>query len=123
MARRMQLIDRCDCDVIHEDIVDRVKDRMPPVETLYDLAELFKVFGDSTRTKILWALDEAEMCVCDLAYLLNMTQSAISHQLRVLKQAKLVKNRKEGKIVFYSLEDEHIKQIFELGLIHIKEGS
>lgn len=121
MSKKMQTIDRCDCDVIHEDIVDKVKRKMPPEESLYDLAELFKVFGDSTRSKILWALDEAEMCVCDLAYLLNMTQSAVSHQLRVLKQAKLVKNRKEGKIVFYSLEDEHVRQIFELGLKHINE--
>ncbi|KJR46489.1 Cadmium efflux system accessory protein [Desulfosporosinus sp. I2] len=94
---------------------------MPMEENLYDLAELFKVFGDSTRIKILWALVEAEMCVCDIAVLLNMTQSAISHQLRVLKQARLVKYRKDGKIVFYSLEDEHIKQIFDQGLIHINE--
>ena len=93
----------------------------PQEETLYELAELFKVFGDSTRIKILWALDEAEMCVCDIAFLLNMTQSAISHQLRVLKQAELVKSRREGKIVFYSLEDEHVKQIFDQGLIHISE--
>ncbi len=121
MTKKIQPIEKCDCDVIHEDIVDRVKVKMPAEEALYDLAELFKVFGDSTRTRILWALDEAEMCVCDIAYLLNMTQSAISHQLRVLKQAKLVKSRREGKIVFYSLEDEHIKQIFELGLIHISE--
>ncbi|MFA5137405.1 MAG: metalloregulator ArsR/SmtB family transcription factor, partial [Patescibacteria group bacterium] len=95
--------------------------KMPQEETLYDLAELFKVFGDSTRIKILWALDEAEMCVCDIAFLLNMTQSAISHQLRVLKQAELVKSRREGKIVFYSIEDEHVKQIFDQGLIHILE--
>ncbi|MGI6490980.1 MAG: helix-turn-helix transcriptional regulator [Peptococcaceae bacterium] len=121
MTRRITAVDRCDCNVIHEDIVERVQAKMPPEESLYDLAELFKVFGDSTRTRILWALDEAEMCVHDLAYLLNMTQSAVSHQLRVLKQAKLVKNRKEGKIVFYSLEDEHVRQIFELGLIHINE--
>lgn len=95
---------------------------MPQEETLYDLAELFKVFGDSTRIKILWALDEAEMCVCDIAVLLNMTQSAISHQLRVLRQNKLVKNRKEGKVVYYSLDDEHVKQIYEQGLIHINES-
>jgi len=123
MAGKMPAIDRCDCVVIHDDIVERVKEKMPEEETLYDLAELFKVFGDSTRTRILWALDEAEMCVCDIAYLLNMTQSAISHQLRVLKQSKLVKHRREGKIVFYSLKDEHVKQIFELGLVHISEGS
>lgn len=114
-------IDRCDCSVIHEDVVNRVKGNMPQEETLYDLAELFKVFGDSTRVRILWALDESEMCVCDIAVLLNMTQSAISHQLRVLKQARLVKNRRDGKVVYYSFEDEHIKGIFDLGLIHIKE--
>jgi len=121
MGRRDNLIERCDCVVIHEDVVQQVKDKMPEEETLYDLAELFKVFGDSTRIKILWALDEAEMCVCDIAALLNMTQSAISHQLRVLKQAKLVKNRREGKVVYYSLDDDHVKQIFKQGLTHINE--
>ncbi|WP_298196959.1 metalloregulator ArsR/SmtB family transcription factor [Desulfosporosinus sp.] len=113
--------DRCNCNVIHEETVNMVRAKMPMEENLYDLAELFKVFGDSTRIKILWALDEAEMFVCDIAALLNMTQSAISHQLRVLKQARLVKYRKDGKIVFYSLEDEHIKQIFNQGLTHINE--
>ena len=121
MASKIQPAERCDCDVIHEGTVNQVREKMPQEETLYDLAELFKVFGDSTRIKILWALDEAEMCVCDIAFLLNMTQSAISHQLRVLKQAELVKSRREGKIVFYSLEDEHVKQIFDQGLIHISE--
>lgn len=121
MVRKMEPIERCDCDVIHDDIVRQVKNKMPQEETLYDLAELFKVFGDSTRIKILWALDEAEMCVCDIAFLLNMTQSAVSHQLRVLKQADLVKNRRDGKNVFYSLDDEHVKQIFNQGLIHISE--
>ena len=115
-------IDRCDCTVIHEDIVNTVRKNMPQEETLYGLAELFKVFGDSTRVRILWALDEAEMCVCDIAVLLNMTQSAISHQLRVLKQARLVKNRKDGKVVYYSLDDEHVKAIFNQGLIHINEN-
>ncbi len=114
-------IDRCDCNVIHQDIVDMVKENMPIEENLYDLAELFKVFGDTTRIKILYALYSSEMCVCDIAVLLNMTQSAISHQLRVLKQAKLVKYRKEGKIVFYSLDDEHVKMIFDQGLTHITE--
>jgi ArsR family transcriptional regulator len=123
MAKKIQPIERCDCDVIREEIVNKVREKMPQEETLYDLAELFKVFGDSTRIKILWALDESEMCVCDIAFLLNMTQSAISHQLRVLKQAGLVKSRREGKIVFYSLEDEHVKQIFDQGLIHISEES
>lgn len=123
MPRRLQATEGCDTNVIHDDVVNHVKDKMPQEETLFDLAELFKIFGDSTRIKILWALDEAEMCVCDIAFLLNMTQSAISHQLRVLKQAKLVKNRREGKIVFYSLQDEHIKQIFDQGLIHILEDT
>jgi DNA-binding transcriptional ArsR family regulator len=114
-------LERCDCDVIHEGVVAAVKERMPEEETLYDLAELFKIFGDSTRIKILWALEEAEMCVCDIAYLLNLTQSAVSHQLRILKQSNLVKSRREGKIVYYSLSDEHVKQIFEQGLSHINE--
>lgn len=113
--------DRCDCEVIHEEVVASVKARMPSEETLYDLAELFKVFGDSTRIRILWALDEAEMCVCDIAYLLNMTQSSISHQLRLLKQSKLVKSRRDGKIVYYSLEDEHVRQIFDQGLNHMAD--
>ena len=114
-------IERCDCNVIHEDIIYSVRENMPMEEDLYDLAETFKVFGDTTRIKILYALFASEMCVCDIAALLNMTQSAISHQLRVLKQARLVRYRKEGKIVYYSLDDEHIKQIFDQGLIHIKE--
>ncbi len=121
MERNISPAERCDCDVIHEEIVRDVRQKMPPEETLYDLAELFKIFGDTTRIKILWALDEAEMCVCDISVLLNMTQSAISHQLRVLKQAGLVKNRKEGKIVFYSLQDEHVRQIFDQGLAHTSE--
>ncbi|NLK27818.1 MAG: winged helix-turn-helix transcriptional regulator [Clostridiales bacterium] len=121
MTKKTEAIERCSCDVIHEDVVHEVKGKMPEEETLYDLAEFFKVFGDSTRIKILWALDAAEMCVCDIAALLNMTQSAISHQLRVLKQANLVKNRKDGKVVYYSLDDDHIRQIFDQGLIHINE--
>jgi ArsR family transcriptional regulator len=112
---------KCDCNVINEDIVENVSQKMPKEEKLYDLAELFKVFGDSTRIKILWALTESDMCVCDIAVLLNMTHSAISHQLRVLKQARLVKYRKEGKIVFYSLDDNHVKQIFDQGYEHINE--
>jgi ArsR family transcriptional regulator len=114
-------IDSCSCSVIHQDIIDKVKDHIPEEETLYDLSDLFKVFGDTTRIKILCALFQAEMCVCDIAALLNMTQSAISHQLRVLKQARIVKYRKDGKVVYYSLEDEHIKGIFNQGLDHISE--
>jgi len=121
MASVNQDLSRCNCDIIHEDVVNEVKKKMPNEETLYDLADLFKVFGDTTRVKLLWALEEAEMCVCDLAALLNMTQSAISHQLRILKQARFVKFRRKGKIVYYSLNDDHIKQIFDQGLNHIKE--
>ncbi|MDR5658423.1 metalloregulator ArsR/SmtB family transcription factor [Serpentinicella sp. ANB-PHB4] len=112
---------KCDSTIIHEDIINAVKESMPEEERLYDLAEIFKVFGDTTRIKILYALFASEMCVCDIAVLLNMTQSAISHQLRVLKQARLVKFRKEGKVVYYSLDDDHIKQIFDQGLNHINE--
>ncbi|MBV7276848.1 ArsR/SmtB family transcription factor [Clostridium thailandense] len=115
------VIESCNCTIIHEELVGKVKECIPAEETLYDLAELFKVFGDTTRIKILCALFQAEMCVCDMAALLGMTQSAISHQLRVLKQARLVKFRKEGKVVYYSLDDEHVKRIFDQGLIHINE--
>ena len=114
-------LDRCDCVVIHDEIVDKVEKSMPEENELYDLADLFKVFGDSTRIRILSALSKAEMCVCDIAYLLNMSQSAISHQLRVLKQARLVKNRSDGKIVYYSLDDNHIVGILDQGLDHIRE--
>lgn len=114
-------IERCDFTHAHKDIVRSVMDEMPDEEKLYDLAELFKVFGDSTRVKILCVLFEAEMCVCDIAELLNMSQSAISHQLRVLKQSKLVKNRREGKTIFYSLADEHVRTIFDQGMEHITE--
>jgi ArsR family transcriptional regulator, lead/cadmium/zinc/bismuth-responsive transcriptional repressor len=123
MSSKIQLIESCDCSVIHQDIVNQVKSQMPQEEVLHDLSKLFKVFGDSTRIRILWALDKSEMCVCDIAFLLNMTQSAISHQLIVLKHARLIKNRKEGKIVYYSLDDEHINQIFNQGIIHIKENN
>ena len=111
----------CDCDVIHAEVVEAVKKKMPEDNDLYDLSDFFKVLGDSTRSKIIWALDEHEMCVCDLAVLLGMTKSAISHQLRSLREANLVTNRREGKNVFYSLADDHVKQIFEKGLEHIRE--
>ena len=106
---------------VHEDVVKRVLDKQPAEEELYDLAELFKVFGDTTRIKIICALFESEMCVCDLSVLLNISQSAISHQLRVLKSARLVKFRRAGKVIYYSLDDEHIKHIFDEGLRHITE--
>lgn len=111
----------CSCNVIHKEVVENVKNKLPKEETLYDLAELFKVFGDSTRIKIICSLFESEMCVCDLSVLLNISQSSISHQLRVLKSARLVKFRRAGKVIYYSLDDEHIKQIFDAGLHHITE--
>lgn len=114
-------IEQCDCLYIHQDIVESVTNDMPDEEELYDLAELFKIFGDSTRIKILYVLFEKEMCVCDIAELLHMTQSAISHQLRVLKQSRLVKFRREGKTVFYSLADNHVHTIINQGMEHIKE--
>ncbi|HSQ33493.1 MAG TPA: metalloregulator ArsR/SmtB family transcription factor [Peptostreptococcaceae bacterium] len=119
--RNNDTIENCKCNFIHEDVVNDARDNMPQEEMLYDLAELFKVFGDTTRVKIIYALFSSEMCVCDIANLLGMTQSAISHQLRVLKQARLVKYRKDGKVVYYSLDDDHIKQIFNCGLCHINE--
>jgi ArsR family transcriptional regulator, lead/cadmium/zinc/bismuth-responsive transcriptional repressor len=111
----------CDCEVIHEDIVNNVKNNFTHEDDLKDVTNFFKVLGDHTRIRIICALDIHEMCVCDLAVLLNMTKSAISHQLRTLKQANLVKFRKEGKVVFYSLSDGHVKDIFETGLEHIRE--
>ena len=111
----------CDTVCVHEELVKKVHEQMPEEEELYDLAELFKVFGDSTRIRILFVLFEAEVCVCDLAKALNMTQSAISHQLRILKQSKLVKSRREGKSIFYSLADEHVRTIIAQGCEHIEE--
>lgn len=105
----------------HPEILDRVKPDMPDEERLYDLAELFKVFGDTTRIRILYVLFESEMCVCDIAELLSMTQSAISHQLRILKQARLVRSRREGKTVFYSLDDDHVRTVIGQGMEHIEE--
>ena len=114
-------VERCDFSHVHQEIVDKVERTMPEDEILYDLAELFKIFGDSTRIKILYVLFESEMCVCDIAKLLGMTQSAISHQLRALKQSKLVKYRREGKTVFYSLADGHVRTILGQGMEHIAE--
>ena len=113
----------CDCEVIHSEVVEHVKGRIPTVDMLHKLSGFFKVLGDGTRTRIISALNENEMCVCDLAFLLGMTKSAISHQLRVLKKVNLVKNRREGKIVFYSLADDHVKDIYEKGLEHIIEDT
>lgn len=107
--------------IVNQQIVEQVVNSLPDEEILYDVAELFKVFGDSTRIKIICALFESEMCVYDLAASLNMTQSAISHQLRILKGAKLVKNRRDGKLMYYSLDDDHVKQIFDAGYKHVIE--
>lgn len=114
-------MDHCEEHVLHETGLDKARRDMPDEELLYDLAELFKVFGDSTRIRILYALFEAELCVCDIAELLNMTQSAISHQLRSLKQAKLVRSRRDGKTVYYSLADDHVFTILGQGMEHIDE--
>lgn len=111
----------CETTEIHEELLKTVNEQMPPEEVLYDLAELFKVFGDSTRIRILYVLFEAEVCVCDLAEALHMTQSAISHQLKILKHSKLVKSRREGKSVFYSLADGHVRTIIGQGREHIEE--
>lgn len=114
-------IEICRNNTIHSEIIEKARDEMPDEEILYDMAELFKIFGDTTRIRILYALSSSEMCVCDIAALLNMTQSAISHQLRLLKQASLVKYRRSGRTVYYSLCDDHIKTIFEQGLSHVQE--
>ena len=111
----------CDCDVIHEDVVRRVRASMPASGDFYDLANLYKMFSDNTRVKILWALSCSPMCVCDLAVLLGMTKSAISHQLKSLRLSNLVKYSRRGKNVFYSLADKHVKDIFRKGFEHIKE--
>ena len=111
-----------DAGILHPDIVEQVAKRMPDEEQLLDLAELFKVFGDSTRVRILSALAVNELCVNDLAALLSMTQSAISHQLKALRSAKLVRSRKDGKVVYYSLDDEHVNAIMAIGMQHVSEG-
>ena len=117
----MDKMDLCECNVIHEDVVERVRQQMPEETPVYEVSELFKVFGDSTRSRIICALRLEEMCVCDLAALLNMTQSAISHQLRILRSSRLVKSRKQGRVVYYSLDDAHIGEIFSLAFTHIME--
>jgi ArsR family transcriptional regulator len=114
-------IECCETFQTHEELLKLVNQQMPDEDELYDLAELFKVFGDSTRIRILYVLFEAEVCVCDLAETLNMTQSAISHQLKILKQSRLVKGRREGKSVFYSLADSHVRTIIAQGREHIVE--
>lgn len=111
----------CDCEVIHDDIVTEVRSKMSSKEEYTELASLFKLFGDGTRVQILHALEQHEMCVCDLAVLLDLTKSAISHQLKSLRIAKLVKYRREGQIVYYSLADDHVKKIIDTGYEHLTE--
>ena len=111
----------CEAVEVHEDLLKLVREKLPAEESLMDLAELFKVFGDSTRIRILFVLFEAEVCVCDLAEALSRTQSAISHQLSILKRNTLVKSRREGKSMFYSLADDHVRTIVIQGMEHIEE--
>ena len=119
MFSEVEKVVNCHCTVIHQDIIDKVKEDMLDECLLSDLADLYKVFGDTTRVKILHVLSKAEMCVCDISALLGMNSSSVSHQLKSLRQAKLVKYRKEGKIVYYSLADEHVEHVFNEGLVHL----
>ena len=110
----------CDCNIIHQEIVDDTLNKMPKADLFYEIAEFFKLLGDTTRAKILFALDQNEMCVCDIANVLSMTKSSISHQLSALRKSGIVKSRKAGKEVYYTLDDDHVKGLFELGIEHIE---
>ena len=110
----------CDCNMIHQEVVKETLEKMPKQELFNQLAEFFKIIGDPTRTKILFALDQNEMCVCDIANVLGMTKSSISHQLAALRQSGIVKSRRDGKEVYYTLDDDHVKQVFEIGIEHIE---
>jgi ArsR family transcriptional regulator len=121
MAKSNDKAPICECEEIHRDLVKIAKEEMPDTETLYDLADFFKIFGDSTRMSILFAIDKRPMCVCDIADLLGMTRSAVSHQIKTLRQASLVTYRKSGKNVIYRLVDDHVRDIIETALMHIKE--
>lgn len=112
----------CDCNIIHEDVVKATLEKMPKQELFNNLAEFFKIIGDITRTKILYALDQNEMCVCDIANVLGMSKSSISHQLAVLRKSRIVKCRKDGKEVYYTLDDEHIQKVFEVGIEHVEHN-
>jgi len=114
-------IETCITEGIHRDIIRTVQAKMPDQVALYELADLFKLFGDSTRVSILWALSESEMCVCDLCALLRMKQPAVSHQLKNLKQSRIVKARRDGKVIYYSLDDDHIRQLLNLAMDHMIE--
>ena len=115
------ILDSCDCPVIHEDVVCSVRKEMPDDDLLMDLADAFKIFSDFTRIKILYALIKAEMCVCDISCLLGMSKSSVSHQLRVLRQANLVKYLKEGRVIYYSIADAHVERIISQCMEHVNE--
>ena len=113
--------EKCEVTLIHEDNVKKAINELPDDELIVDLSDMFKIFGDQTRVKILMALESGELCVCDIAAVMNMSQSAISHQLRVLKQSNIVKTRRQGKVVYYSISDDHVKEIFEIAIVHVQE--
>ena len=113
--------EKCEVTLIHEDNVKKAINALPDEELIADLSDMFKIFGDQTRVKILMALESGELCVCDIAAVMNMSQSAISHQLRVLKQSNIVKTRREGKVVYYSISDDHVKEIFDIAMVHVQE--
>ncbi|MDU4018381.1 metalloregulator ArsR/SmtB family transcription factor [Finegoldia magna] len=113
--------EKCEVTLIHEDNVKKAINTLPDDELIADLSDMFKIFGDQTRVKILMALESGEMCVCDIAAVMDMSQSAISHQLRVLKQSNIVKTRREGKVVYYSISDDHVKEIFDMAMVHVQE--
>lgn len=113
--------EKCEVTLIHEDNVKKAINTLPDDELIADLSDMFKIFGDQTRVKILMALESGELCVCDIAAVMDMSQSAISHQLRVLKQSNIVKTRREGKVVYYSISDDHVKEIFDIAMVHVQE--
>lgn len=110
----------CDCNVIHPDIVEQTLKKMLSENFFYKIADFYKILGDTTRMKILFALDQGEMCVCDIANVLSMSKSSISHQLGTLRKSGIVKCRKEGKEVYYTLDDDHVKRVIEIGMEHIE---
>lgn len=113
--------EKCEVTLIHEDNVKKAINELPNDELIADLSDMFKIFGDQTRVKILMALENGELCVCDIAAVMDMSQSAISHQLRVLKQSNIVKTRRQGKVVYYSISDDHVKEIFDIAIVHVQE--
>lgn len=113
--------EKCEVTLIHEDNVKKAINELPDDELIADLSDMFKIFGDQTRVKILMALESGELCVCDIAAVMDMSQSAISHQLRVLKQSNIVKTRRQGKVVYYSISDDHVKEIFDIAIVHVQE--